>query len=231
MPEEWSPLHAVSLQAFRSQLDILAEEGWHVVVPEALECPLLPPKSVVMTFDDGHASDLTAARELARRGIPAAFFVTCKRLGSPGFLDHSQVCELDSHGFRIGSHGLTHTRFTDLAPEEIHSELNDSKQWLECLIGKPVNVLAIPFGFYDSTIVAGAIAAGYQHVLTSDFAVAIAGSYVLSRLPMHSRTTLEDFRSLLSGSCLSVARLRITNGIRRRLGRLWSDPVAQQLKR
>ena len=64
LPAQWSAEHAVSLDQFRKHMDILVAEGWNAILPEALEQASLPPKSVVITFDDGHCSDVIAAREL-----------------------------------------------------------------------------------------------------------------------------------------------------------------------
>jgi len=217
LPPQWSAEHAVSLDQFRKHLDILVAEGWNAILPEALEQASLPPKSVVITFDDGHCSDVIAARELTQRGLPATFFVTWTRLDCSGFLSRHQVVELEGQGFQIGSHGLAHVPLAELSSEEIRRQLIDSKRRLESLLDTAVNRLAVPFGSYNDQVVAGAVAAGYRAMLTSDFALAIAGSYLLSRLPVHARTTLNDFRALLSGRWLGLLRQHLANGIRRRI--------------
>ncbi len=217
LPPDWSAEHAVSLDQFRKQMDVLVAEGWNAILPEALEQSSLPPKSVVITFDDGHCSDVIAARELTQRGLLAAFFVTWSRLGCASFLGRDQVMELEGQGFQIGSHGWAHVPLATLPPEVIRRHLIDSKRRLESLLGKPVNPLAVPFGSYNDQVVAGAVAAGYRAMMTSDFALAIAGSYLLARLPVHARTTLDDFRALLSGRWFGLVRQHVVNGLRRRV--------------
>jgi peptidoglycan/xylan/chitin deacetylase (PgdA/CDA1 family) len=203
-------------------LDVLAAQGWQVVALPALEQHSPPRRSVVITFDDGGCSDLLAAQELDRRSMPAAFFVTWSRLGSSSFLSRGQVVELGRQGFTIGSHGMTHARFTDLSAQELRDQLVGSRERLECLVGKPVTALALPFGAYNSAVVAAAIAAGYRRILTSDFAVADAGRCVLPRLSIGSRTTLKDFSALLAQNWIGIARRRVINGIRRRLNTIRS---------
>src|SRR5438045_2777668 len=44
-------------------------------------------RDVVFTFDDGNASDLVAASELARAGLSGHFFLLAGRLNSPDFVD------------------------------------------------------------------------------------------------------------------------------------------------
>ncbi len=224
LPPEWSAFHAVSAKSFREQLDILTSEGWNVVLPQALQQPSLPPKSVVMTFDDGHSSDLTAAAELLGRGLPATFFVTWSRLGCAGFLNQSQVQDLRREGFEVGSHGLTHVRLAELAPHEMRRQLADSKLRLEGLLGEPVSAVAVPFGSYNEQVIEGAMAAGYRSLMTSDFTLAVAGNYLLARLAVHSRTTMRDFKALLAGSFLGMARQRLANRLAVRIIRLRSIP-------
>jgi len=220
LPQQWSAEHAVSLEQFRNQLDVLVAEGWNTILPEALMQSSLPPKSVVITFDDGHSSDVVAARELNQRGLPAAFFVTWSRLGHSSFLNRKQVVELKERGFEIGSHGWAHVPLAQLSPAELKRHLTVSKQRLEALLGKPVNALAAPYGSYNDAVVAWAVAAGYRRMMTSQFGLAIAGSYQLARLPVDARTTLKDFRALLSGGWLGLTRRRLIHGLRRRVLRL-----------
>jgi peptidoglycan/xylan/chitin deacetylase (PgdA/CDA1 family) len=223
LPRHWSPAHALSLSAFCAQVDLLAAEGWRVIPPHALTHPLLPRKSTVITFDDGLSSDLLAARELRRRAMTAAFFVTWSRLGSVSFLSRSQVVELDAQGFTIGSHGMTHTPLTELTKQQLRDQLVSSRELLEGLLGKPVTALALPYGSYNAAVVDAAIAAGYRPIMTSDFALAVPGSFLFPRLMIGSRATMRDFRSLLTDNPISIGRLRLLNGIRRRLKRLQSN--------
>ncbi len=220
LPPEWSAEHAVLLKQFRKQLDLLVAEGWNAVLPEALTNSTLPPKTVVITFDDGHSSDVIAARELKQRGLPAAFFVTWSRLGCASFLNRDQVVELEDWGFEIGSHGWAHVPLAHLPPADLNRHLTVSKQRLEALLGKPVNALAAPYGSCNHEVVACAIAAGYRRMMTSQFGLAVAGSYRLARLPVDARTTLKDLRALLSGGWFGITHQRLIHGLRRRALRL-----------
>jgi peptidoglycan/xylan/chitin deacetylase (PgdA/CDA1 family) len=219
LPEHWSALYAVSLAAFRAQLDFLVADGWRAVLPGALALPSLPAKCVVITFDDGHSSDLLAARELRERGLQATFFIIWSRLGCPGFLDRKEVVQLDREGFNIGSHGLDHVPFSQLTPEELSRQLAGSRQQLQLLLGKPITDLALPFGSYSGAVLTAAMEAGYRRIMTSDFALAIAGRHVLARLAVTPLTTPEAFRAMLGGRWIDIARQRLANGMTRRITR------------
>jgi peptidoglycan/xylan/chitin deacetylase (PgdA/CDA1 family) len=223
LPPQWSPFHALSLSAFCAQVDMLTAERWRVIAPPALTCASLPRKSIVITFDDGHSSDRLAARELQRRGMTAAFFVTWSRLGTDWFLSRSQVLELDCQGFTIGSHGMTHTPMAQLSERELRDQLVSSREHLENLLGKPVTALALPYGSYNDNVADAAIGAGYRLIMTSDFSLAVPGSFLFPRLMIGSRSTMREFRSLLTENRITIGRLRLLNGIRRRLQRLHSN--------
>jgi len=222
LPPQWSARYAVSLPECRQQLDILAAGDWKVVGLQDItkRVPFRP--SVAITVDDGESSDMIAAEELRKRGLPATFFITWSRLGYNSFLTRDQVLELDRQGFTIGSHGLNHVRFTALTAEEVHDQLVGSRERLECLLGKPVTALALPYGSYNSAILAAAIATGYCPIMTSDFSLALAGNCVLPRLSIGARTTLRDFKALLTGNRVSVARRRVINAFHSRFNRMLS---------
>ena len=82
-PDPWGL--AVSPAHFREQLEVLAKY-WHPLrlqeVVRALKTgQRLPPRAVVLTFDDGYADYVSNARPLLQQyGIPATLFVTCGKL-------------------------------------------------------------------------------------------------------------------------------------------------------
>lgn len=218
VPEEWSQRHTVSFSSFLAQLDFLVEGGWQTIPPEALEQTPELRKPVIITFDDGHSSDLLAAEALHGRGLQAAFFVTWSNLGRPNFLSQRDLRGLDRLGFKIGSHGLTHVGLVELGPEELCRQLIESRERLESLLGKPITDFAVPYGRYNRQVIIAALAVGYRRVMTSTFGYAKSGNgNVIPRLGINSTTTLEDFRVLLAGRWIDVTRRRILHSISRRL--------------
>src|SRR5262245_4406196 len=102
--------YAVHAESFREQLAHLAAGGYEVVgIGQALAHPETRRRRVVITFDDGSASDYeVAAPLLAQRGFGATFYVVPGRLGREGSMTEAQVAELSRAGFEIGSHSMTH---------------------------------------------------------------------------------------------------------------------------
>ncbi|HSP44332.1 MAG TPA: polysaccharide deacetylase family protein [Luteolibacter sp.] len=124
---------------------------------------------ILLTFDDGNASDHgIALPALLRRGMKATFFVCSGRVGMPTFLKAGQIRELDGHGMAIGSHGVNHRPWRSLDDRLLQEEVAGSREALEKLLGSQVESAACPFGDYDRRVLRILKNAGYQSVFTSD---------------------------------------------------------------
>lgn len=124
---------------------------------------------VLVTFDDGNASDHEIAfPALMKRGMRAVFFVCSGRIGQPGFLNIDQLRALQAGGMTIGSHGVRHKAWRDLGRSELEEEVSGSRKALEEMCGKTVDLAACPFGGYDRRVLSALRNAGYCAVFTSD---------------------------------------------------------------
>ncbi len=223
LPETSSLEHAVDACDFRAQLDAIVDGGYRAIKLDDLDRPAAEPKSLLITFDDGHESDLiVAAPELASRNLHAIFFVVWSYLGRPGYLSRDQVLALRADGFEIGSHGLTHARLTRISPAQASNELLESKRRLEDLLQEPIAGLAIPFGHYNDVVLQAAWAAGYRRVMTSDFRIANREHRVMPRMGPMAETRLKDFKWMLAASRGAAIRRRAIEAIGERLRRLTS---------
>jgi peptidoglycan/xylan/chitin deacetylase (PgdA/CDA1 family) len=215
LPDAWHRIDTVPYNSFCAQLDLLKAGGWRTLSVGALNEPSVwnfRKRQILLTFDDGHESDLLAAAALAARGFTATFFIPWAHLGRQHFLDQRSVKQLSRDGFRIGSHGLTHCRLDAVSADRLRQELTESKVRLEDLVELPVTDLAIPFGSYNQHVIDAALSAGYATIMTSDIKRAALGSRsrVFPRLPVKSFTTFSDFLTLVGGSAFAVWRWRLT---------------------
>ena len=218
LPQTSSIEHAVRARDFLAQLDAIVDGGYHTTTLDDLERPASESKSLLITFDDGHESDLiVAAPELARRNLHAIFFIVWSYLGLPGYLTREQVLAMRAQGFEIGSHGLTHTRLTQIRPAEASNELIESKRRLEDLLQEPIAGLALPCGHYNDAVLELAWAAGYQRVMTSDFRIANRENRVMPRMGPMASTTLKDFKWMLEASRAGAIRHRTIEAIGERI--------------
>jgi hypothetical protein len=134
----------------------------------------LPPKPIVLTFDDGYLGQLTYAYPLLKKfNYPAVFYVHTAFVGAmtgQAHMNWAQLRQLSDEGLiDIESHTVTHPAdMTTLTDEQLHHELFDAKAVLEKNLGKPIVHLAYPVGKRDERVVEVAKAAGYHTATTMD---------------------------------------------------------------
>jgi peptidoglycan/xylan/chitin deacetylase (PgdA/CDA1 family) len=199
---------------FRAQIDDLKANGWHgLSVGQALEFP--DGRNVAITFDDGCETDLLAAAPILRQaGFSATFFITCGKLGTPGYLSPTQLRELSAQGFEIGCHSMTHPYLTDLDEKGLRYEISDAKSQLEQIIDLPVDHFSCPGGRCDQRAVTVARAAGYRTLATSRIQANSRSTdvFALGRVAILRDVPLNAFTAICDGRSLS--RMRTENAFR-----------------
>lgn len=159
--------YAVSEAQFVAQLERLAEKSVGVFTGES-------QPDVVVTFDDGHKSNLEfAAPHLARLNIPAYFFVTTDFIDQrKGFMSNRDLRELAQiPGMIVGSHGVSHRFFSDLPVPAAKTELVNSKAILEQITGAACWSMSFPGGRYSKQVLAILGECGYLQWFGSDVGI------------------------------------------------------------
>src|ERR1051326_541199 len=84
---------------------------WLVLCVSGAE--VIPPKTVVLTFDDAVKSQLTAVAPLLKQnGFGATFFISHGWMTDrEHFMSWADVAKLHEMGFEIGNHTWTHAAF------------------------------------------------------------------------------------------------------------------------
>jgi peptidoglycan/xylan/chitin deacetylase (PgdA/CDA1 family) len=137
---------------------------------------------VVITFDDGNASDVDIALpRLLERSLTAEFFLPAGLLCQPGRLDHEGVRHLLRAGMSIGSHGWAHVNWRGLDAKRAKQEMVEAHQVLDELTGQRVSRVAVPFGAYDRHVLRRLRQADVTRVYTSDGGRARPGSWLQPR--------------------------------------------------
>src|SRR5260370_15771898 len=159
--------YILPLEPFRSQMAWMKKSGLRGLnVSEALRYPAEP--SVCITFDDGCETDVIAAAPvLSEFGFNATFYLTAGFLGTPGYLNASQVRELDAQGFQIGCHSMTHRYLSDLPEPELKREVLDAKLRIENIVRHPIAHFSCPGGRYDQRTLRMARQAGFATIANS----------------------------------------------------------------
>jgi len=124
---------------------------------------------LLFTFDDGGASALHTADLLDEFGWKGHFFITAGRIGTPGFLDSSQIQELHRRGHIIGSHSYTHPlRMALCSPAQLDDEWQRSGTVLSDILGESIRVASVPGGLYSRAVASSAAKSGIRVLFNSE---------------------------------------------------------------
>ncbi len=228
-PEEGDYVLPPSL--FEAQVRWLSGRARTVLSLSALAEGRYGDGAVALTFDDGSGSDAALAGPLLLSlGFPAAFFVNPALVGGAGRASWDELRALAGEGFTIGSHGLDHALFDDLAPVELERQVTESKREIEERLGRKVDALSLPGGSGGDRARLAAHAAGYRLVLGSRPAPVLgpAGSGIVPRFAQRRGPGLAGFQATVDLRPLFLLRQQLRYGLthagRRLLGtRAYAD--------
>ena len=159
----------VSPRRFERQIAVLARSGYTTPSEAQVLSWLrgeseLPPKSVMLTFDDAYKDICVYALPvLKRHGFTALIFVVTGQIGGTNAFDRSmggvslQTMSADDiaywagQGFDFGSHTRGHRRLPMLSAEELAHEIEGSRLDFEEVLKRPAISFAYPYGAFDET--------------------------------------------------------------------------------
>ncbi|HSC04707.1 MAG TPA: polysaccharide deacetylase family protein [Solirubrobacteraceae bacterium] len=159
----------VPADEFAAQVQALKAAGWHAVTMDQLRAywtrgvPLGPGKPIVLSFDNGYASQYVNAMPILKRlgwvgdeniqlsGLPP----------SEGGLTESQVRGLLAAGWELDTQGISHADLIALDASQLHYQVATARQMLQKRYGVPVNWFCYPSGHYNTTVIAEVKAAGF----------------------------------------------------------------------
>jgi peptidoglycan/xylan/chitin deacetylase (PgdA/CDA1 family) len=122
----------------------------------------LPPRPVIITFDDGHLDNFTTAFPIMEKyGFTGALYLVYNYIGMDGYMNTDQIHEMHNAGWEVGSHSLNHSDLTKLDADALHREIFESRILLEQLLGIPIETFAYPFGAKNELAVDYVRRAGY----------------------------------------------------------------------
>jgi peptidoglycan/xylan/chitin deacetylase (PgdA/CDA1 family) len=161
-----------------------------------------PGRHVLLTFDDGGKSALTASDALARRGWRGHFFIVTSLIGGRTFLAASEIREIAAAGHLIGSHSHTHPDiFRDLSVERMREEWRVSRDALAQILGAPCVGGSVPGGDISRDVLRSAADVGFSYVFTSEPWLApqrVGDCWVLGRFAPKVGTSPARIRQLAS---------------------------------
>lgn len=180
-------------------------------------------RGVALTFDDGLSSVFDHAFPvLTRYRLPATVFLVARPFADPSstvdWVDHppqdplhtltsDQVLEMQHAGISFESHSYAHLDLTTLSYADCVRDLRSSREILECLLSRPVTLLAYPRGRHSEDVRAAAARAGYSHA----FSLEERGrpdSYAVPRVGVYHHNSVGHLRVKAAGPYLRARTSR-----------------------
>jgi peptidoglycan/xylan/chitin deacetylase (PgdA/CDA1 family) len=171
-PGKKSGDYDVTPEAFKAQMKILADSGFHAILPDQLYNYLaygdpLPPKPVMLTYDDTDEEQFSIAKhEMDKYGFKGVYFIMTISIGRPNYMSKDQIRQLSDEGHAIASHTWRHDRvdkyqttphmdheLKKIVDNDFDLQLVDTRKKLEEISGKEIHYFAYPFGIWNKAAI------------------------------------------------------------------------------
>jgi peptidoglycan/xylan/chitin deacetylase (PgdA/CDA1 family) len=133
----------------------------------------LPRRPIVLSFDDGYRSHVTAALPiLAAQRWPGVLNLDLSNLAPSWGVGAAGVRKLIAAGWAIDAHSLTHADLASSSGAALTREVSGSRREIQRLFGVLPRFFCYPAGRYDAEAIAAVKAAGYEGATTTEFGLA-----------------------------------------------------------
>ena len=190
------------VELFKKHINIIRENGY-VIVNEITK----PLDQIEICFDDaflGFYDNIDLIKEL---NIPIHLFVVSSYLEKENHINKEQLLLLNNLKLiKISSHTQTHQVLNLAAEYLLKNELENSKNLLESLLNKSVDMICFPEGKFNDEVVELAEGVGYKRQYSS-----LPGFYFNDFLPSVKRRSLvqfagvKEFKAILKGGDHALA--------------------------
>ena len=208
--------YTATVKAFREQMKILKMLGYETITfDQLLDCregkAKLPRKPIIITFDDAIEDAINNSVPILENfGFKAIYYVTTGYVGARDWMmpevnlafqiaDWPKIKSLDSLGFEVGSHSVTHPHLNEVPADECLREMMGARQTLEDILGHEIRHMAYPHGAFNKSVRDLAHESGYYTATTCEptFAKLSDDFLSLPRFNIGMEDTLLDFISKL----------------------------------
>ncbi|MGE7185068.1 polysaccharide deacetylase family protein [Peribacillus sp. NPDC006672] len=195
----------VTPKNFEKQMIYLRDHGFTLLTFDRWQDINKVNKPIFITFDDGYKNNLNAFAifqklKTERFKPTGTIFVISDFIGRSNRLSKSDLKLMaDSGIISIQSHTATHPDLTKIKNYEY--ELKGSKDKIQKITGKPVNVLAYPYGNFNDKVVAETKKYYLFGLTTTPEPFSEKGIkdelYLLPRIYIKYSSTLDDFSKIV----------------------------------
>lgn len=193
-------------ESFEAQLRYLARKKIATItageLTDSLSRGVVPPRTAVLTFDDGYGDGATVvAPLLTRYGARATFFVNAGTVEQRNHLSWRELRALRAAGNEVGAHGMHHLDLTTLDRDGQMHEAGDCVARLERFLDFRLVSYAYASGAYNATTLEIMREIGIRSAWTEIVGRAhdLRKPYEMPRLRISRDTTVDGFAALVSG--------------------------------
>lgn len=182
------------LELFKRHVRQIEESGYEIV-PEVTDSK----GQVVIMLDDGFRGIYDTRQFFYDNNIKPTVFLAVSLIDKPGYLTKDEIIELQEHGFNFQSHGWRHENLTALSDEELKLELNGARNELQNILGKKVEQICLPIGYFSEHLLSLLSIAKYDEIYSSipgDYCDMISG---MRRRNLVQGSTPFEVRMILNG--------------------------------
>ena len=189
---------------FENQMKYLYDNGYETIFIEDIEKDYTGKKVVALTFDDGYIDFYTNVLPIIKKyNIKTNLYIITNTTSGGNYVNEEQIKELSNSGLvSIGSHTVSHNPLASLNAEQIETELKNSKEYLENLLGKEIKTISYPTGSYNSTVLNTA-EKYYKYGITTIKGTQNMSSfnkYKIIRRAMYRGSGMGTFKNIVSSS-------------------------------
>ncbi len=192
-------------EKFEAQMKLLHDWEYTVIPVELLVRAIqqgaeLPPRPIIITFDDGDLSVYTAAFPIMQKyGLTGVVYIVGNYMNTEGYMSAEQIKELAAAGWEVGSHSRSHRELPKLPPAVQREEIVQARQDLQEATGAPVLTFAYPYGLMNNAVGSYVHFAGYIAAMGLGFTFDQGKSnlYWLQRRDVKGQYDLEQFAAFL----------------------------------
>lgn len=132
----------------------------------------LPPNPIIITFDDGYVTNYTYGYPILKKyGYKATVFMITDYIGKDGYLNIDMLKKMETEGvFDVQSHSVNHLyELSSTSTDKMIYEVKTSKDALDEILDKNVNVFCYPFGKNSEKLKNVLKDQGYKFAVTTKY--------------------------------------------------------------
>ncbi len=156
---------------FEAEIKTLQDNGYTFITMSDFvdKSKRLPPKPIVMTFDDGYRDFYTDVFPILKKyNVRAVAYIVPGFLDRPNYMDKWMIEEIVKSGLvEIGAHTVHHVYLAGMSEPVARDEIVRSKIMLEQEFRVPVTAFAYPYGAFDLSAIKLVRDAGFTSAVST----------------------------------------------------------------